>query len=149
MQICYVSEWTPGPELHEGSTRTGISAVYREGLGAGNLNMQVHRNNTSRTRTLHGSNPALGALTTPNDVKKQVRFPASLVYSYKHIQVIPVNGVIGPGNHQEVGLGRAAVLLLPTLTSGWLQPRYQLGSVLGVAKYGNNRVQQQVFQAKI
>ncbi|KAH0569540.1 hypothetical protein SS50377_28493 [Spironucleus salmonicida] len=43
MQICYVSEWSPGPELHEATMRTGISAVHREGLGAGNWDMQVHR----------------------------------------------------------------------------------------------------------
>ncbi|KAH0569558.1 hypothetical protein SS50377_28512 [Spironucleus salmonicida] len=89
MYIRQVSELGLVAELHEPTTRTGISAVHREGLGAVNWDMQVRGNNTSRKRTLQRSKQALGALTTPNDANKQVRFPDSLACSQEFTQGIP------------------------------------------------------------
>ncbi|KAH0575909.1 hypothetical protein SS50377_21443 [Spironucleus salmonicida] len=149
MQICYVSEWTPGPELHEATMRTGTSAVHREGLGAGNWDMQVHRNNTSRKLTLQGSKQALGALTTPNDVKKQVRFPDSLACSQEFTQGIPSRASLSQATSWK--------LVWAALQQFCDQPRHQVGSnprskpvfALGIMKQVSNRTQCQVFQAKI
>ncbi|KAH0569531.1 hypothetical protein SS50377_28483 [Spironucleus salmonicida] len=74
------------------------------------------------------------------------RQPSMLLRIYARY---PLKGLIELGNLLEVGLGRAAVVLLPVLTSGWLQPRYQLGSVLGIMKQVSNRTQCQVCLAKI